>query len=131
MTRDELRAALIDLDAKILRANEAAIPARAVLRPFEEEIDALSERRELLLEGNEAAHLGGCFSCAHILFEGDIGCKYGEDGDYLCAECSPTLGEALKDWECNKDEDDAEETIAIIKARIAAEGPDVKLHGPL
>lgn len=131
MTRDELRAALIELDAKIDRAEEAAKPARAALKPFEEEILALDERRELLLEENEAAYLCKCFSCTRILFEGDLGCKYGEDGDYLCEECSPTLGEALKDWESNKDEEDAEETIAHIKERIATKGPDVKLIGPL
>lgn len=134
LTKDGLRAALIEIDAKIARAEEAAKPARAALEPFLTEIYDLADKRELLLEENEAEHLGKCFSCTRILFAGDLGCRCGEDGDNLCEECSPTLGEALMDWQSTREddrEDDYAQMVALLSLRSATEGADVKMVGPL
>lgn len=131
MTKDELRAALTAIDAELAAAEQAAKPARAALKPFEDAIKEIDERRELLLEENEAVYLGKCEFCSRILFEGDKGCRDSDEGGFFCESCSPTLGEALKNnldaKAIDPDDDDLNSSIAHIQERIAVEGPNVKL----
>lgn len=133
MTKDELRVALTAIDKEIEVAEEAARPAREVLKPFEKAISEIEERRELLLEDNNASYLAKCESCKRILFEGDLGCHDSEEGGYFCETCSPTLGECLqnnlaaKEGRQADDVEDLNEGIDVLTKRIAAEGADVKL----
>jgi hypothetical protein len=135
MTKDELRAALTAIDAELAAPEEAAKPARAALKPFEDAIKEIDERRELLLEKNEAVYLGKCEFCSRILFEGDKGCRDSYEGGLLCEGCSPTLGEALKNnldaKAADPDDENLDNSIAHIQKRIALEGPGVKLLYPL
>ena len=91
------------------------------------------EKREILLEENDAVYVGRCESCSGILFEGDKACRI-EDAGYLCEACSPTWAEGRRDWESGKadiDPEDFDEAVAIIEARIAAGEGDVKMVSPL
>lgn len=127
---------LKEIDARADAARAAARPYQEAARPYEDAIDAILDERMAFIEEQETLGVftSRCAGCGAPLFEGDLVCREGDEG-YDCLECAPTLGEALENCVVALTDDPGDEdvvrSIAAIKARIEAEGPDVKLVHPL
>ena len=111
MTREQLVAALADLDERD-RKNDAD------MAPFREIATKIEEEREALLEANETLVIGPCEGCSTIILDGDRYMAY-SDGPRVCLSCAPTWAESaadLRTYTCDDPEDEENRLAAIAHA---------------
>lgn len=101
LRREDIKGALAVYDAAISAAEEAARPARAALKPFQDEIDRSREARELYLDGLGVEVAGTCETCGKLLFCGEPGQRpFDDDSEIIvCAEHGMTYGNLRSHWQ--------------------------------
>lgn len=115
--RDVLKEELAALDA-------AEVSIRKARRPFDEAIDAVETVKQNLLDKHAVEIAGHCEGCGRLLFVGDKGFRC-DDGPILCAECSPTFGDAEGNWKSEPEDHEPERKQTFMEglaAHLAAGG---------
>jgi hypothetical protein len=115
--RQKLKDQLGEFDA-------AMASIRAARKPFDDAIAAIDNAKDAVLAEHEAEVVGECEGCTKLLLVGDKGFRC-EDGPILCADCSPTFGDAEEQWLDGLNDDEPERKAAFfegLEKHLAAGG---------
>lgn len=118
---DKARQALQD---ELAELDRAAISIRTARVPFDSALSAIETVKENLLNRHSVEIAGNCEGCGQLLFVGDQGFRC-DEGEILCAQCSPTFGDAEQNWKNHPEDEDADRKKAFMEslaAHLAAGG---------